>query len=159
MAQVTSPVILDSTGQQIVQALNNLNNNVKPTAAQIPMSGSDSTSVKSAIDSLNSQLEDKIPTPLRLDRKAENTNSWTFHVPRYSRNSYSYFLLVGGTSISQGFLYHGFVHVGGNDAVGLTLIGGTAVAGITGAYNESNETLTITTTSTNYGGMRLIWLS
>jgi len=112
-----------------------------------------------AWDNPFSQLEDKIPTPLRLDRKAENTNSWTFHVPRYSRNSYSYFLLVGGTSISQGFLYHGFVHVGGNDAVGLTLIGGTAVAGITGAYNESNETLTITTTNTNYGGMRLIWLS
>lgn len=55
MAQVTAPVILDSTGQQIVTALNNLSNNVKPTADQIKRTSSNNQTVEAALVSLNSQ--------------------------------------------------------------------------------------------------------
>lgn len=56
MAQVTAPVILDSTGQQIVTALNNLSNNVKPTADQIKRTSSNNQTVEAALVSLNSKI-------------------------------------------------------------------------------------------------------
>lgn len=56
MAQVTAPVILDSTGQQIVTALQNLNNNVKPTADEIKRTSSNNQTVEAALTTLNSQI-------------------------------------------------------------------------------------------------------
>ena len=56
MAQVTSPILLDSTGQQIVTKLQTIADNVKPTADEIKMTSLDATTVKAKIDSLNSQL-------------------------------------------------------------------------------------------------------
>ena len=56
MAQVTEPVILDSTGQQIVTALNNLGDKVKPTADQIKRTSSNNQTVEAELVSLNSKL-------------------------------------------------------------------------------------------------------
>lgn len=56
MATVTAPIILDSTGQQIVTKLQSIADNVKPTADEIKRTSSNNQTVEAALVSLNSQL-------------------------------------------------------------------------------------------------------
>jgi len=53
---VTAPIILDSTGQAIVTALQDLVSNVKPDATEINMGPSDDTKVATAIASANTAI-------------------------------------------------------------------------------------------------------
>lgn len=84
MAQVTAPVILDSTGQQIVTALNNLSNNVKPTADQIKRTSSNNQTVEAAIVSLNSQLKLKRITKTYSNLTLPNTDNPYVQIDDYN---------------------------------------------------------------------------
>ena len=115
------------------------------------------TPLQTQINTLSSQLSVKVQDQSQIRALYSNTNSFEFSVPKHLNTGYSYFLLVGGPSPSQLFVYCGFVNIEGNGySIILTLVGGTAVAGIQAQYDGSK--LTITTTGTMYGGMRLIWL-
>ena len=98
----------------------------------------------------------KLPNKMKLARDSRNASSFSFPVTRQDSGSYSYFLLIGGVGSSRGTIYHGFVHVAGTDTVVLTPVIGS-INGIQATYNGTN--LTITSTETIYGGLRLIWLS
>lgn len=112
--------------------------------------------IDEGVSSLNSNLTTKIPSTAKIGINYANGTQYTFPVTKTNAGAYSYFLLVGGSSSSSGFVYHGFIHVSGNYATSLTLIGGTAVPGIEASYDGTN--LVITVTNTQYGGLRLIWL-
>ena len=60
MATVTSPIMTDVTGQNMVDALTDLTNAVKPDASDIPYSnttsGLSATNVQGAIDEIDSNL-------------------------------------------------------------------------------------------------------
>lgn len=56
MATVTAPILLDSTGQQIVSKLQSIAENVKPTADEIKRTSSNNQTVEAELVSLNSKI-------------------------------------------------------------------------------------------------------
>jgi hypothetical protein len=106
MAQVTEPVILDSTGQQIVTALNNLSNKVKPTADQIKRTSSNNQTVEAALARARSTAAPTnaarfdVQTPCHVDGTCHNCNSPQsicnyVHFLRNSPNGRHVVVLVG----------------------------------------------------------------
>ena len=60
MSEVTKRLMTDTTGQDIVQAIEDLSTAVKPNATDIHMSSSDSTSVAQKIDNEVATIADSI---------------------------------------------------------------------------------------------------
>ena len=86
-----------------------------------------------------------------------NFTSFNFDISEYkdtSSNRYRYGLLVGGVDANNVCLYHVFIDASNN--VTLTPVIPIATRTLTAAI--SGTTLTITTNSTMYGGLRLLWL-
>lgn len=103
-------------------------------------------------------ITDRFPSPFSIERQAANSSTFVFDAQRISSGVYSMFLLVAGNGASKPSLYHGFIQTESNgNGVTLTLVGGVAISGIAATW--ANNKLTVTTSATQYGGFRLIWLS
>ena len=123
--------------------------------------------IKTEIDTLDASITSvgaRLPEPLSIMRDDTNGTLFYFDVKRKNNGSYSYFLMMGGTSSSARFLYHGFVNTSGNDNTvvlepiyntntGITFSASFPV-NILGGYR-----IKIQASGTVYGGIRLIWLS
>lgn len=111
-------------------------------------------------------LDARFPEPTTIQRDDSNATDFDFYVTRKSNSSYSYFLMMGGTSATARFLYHGFVNTSGNNntvtlqPIYNTNTGITFSATFAGTLADPNRfRLQIHATATVYGGIRLIWLS
>lgn len=101
-----------------------------------------------------------------IDRKVENDTTYTFSAPRHSDSNgdsvFAYFILAGGSQTHYS-LWFGMVTVIGTDSPGsspvvnYTEITSNSYYTLTMQYTNEN-TLTITSDKTVYGGLRLIWL-
>lgn len=125
-------------------------------------SGLSATNVQSAIDEVESaidEVESDLSTNLGTASfriKTENQTSFTFEGLNNISNEriFKHGLLVWGTGSDEVGLSFVFIHVNGN--VSITNLSGTART-FTGSV--SNGILTITGSSTMYGGVKLIWLT
>lgn len=119
-----------------------------------------------ALDVSVDSLDARLPEPLSILRDSSNATDFEFYVTRKSNSSYSYFLMMGGTSATARFLYHGFVNTSANsntvtlEAIHNTNTGITFAAAFAGTLADPNRfKLQIHASATVYGGIRLIWLS
>lgn len=101
-----------------------------------------------------------------IDKKVENADTYTFSAPRAfdaeGKPVFAYFILAGGSNYHYS-LWFGMVTVIGTDSdgnppvVNYTEITSNSYYALTMQYTNDN-TLTITSDKTIYGGLRLIWL-
>lgn len=116
------------------------------------------------MDAAVNSLSARLPEPLSIMRDDTNGTVFEFNVDRKNNGSYSYFLMMGGTSASARFLYHGFVNTSGNnntvtlEAIHNTNTGLTFTATFPGNLGGGYR-IKIQASGTVYGGIRLIWLS
>lgn len=89
---------------------------------------------------------------LKVFRSTANATTYTFTVA--NANRFRYFLLIGGSSAGAPFIYHGFIST--DNAVALNKIIDPASRTVSASYNGT--TLTITSTATLYGGVRILYL-
>ena len=133
---------------------------VAPEIKAIAEIGTTVDTLDVSVDSLDARF----PEPLSIMRDDTNGTLFYFNVKRQNNSSYSYFLMMGGTSATARFLYHGFVNTSGNDNTvvlepiyntntGITFTASFPV-NIPGGYR-----IKIQASGTVYGGIRLIWLS
>ena len=135
---------------------------VAPEIKAIAEIGTTVDTLDVSVDSLDARF----PEPTTILRDDSNATNFDFYVTRKSNSSYSYFLMMGGTSATARFLYHGFVNTSANnntvtlEAIHNTNTGITFTATFLGTLADPNRfRLQIHATATVYGGIRLIWLS
>lgn len=104
-----------------------------------------------------SAVETAIPVnELRIYEDSRNTASFSISgLPNVSADRFKYGLLYGGTSASSHFFF--LIFIGTDGTVVMREIVNTTGRTFTGEV--SNGVLTITSSSTVYGGIRLIWLN
>ena len=104
-----------------------------------------------------SAVETAIPVnELRIYEDSRNTASFSISgLPNVSADRFKYGLLYGGISASSHFFF--LIFIGTDGTVVMRDIVNTTGRTFTGEV--SNGVLTITSSSTVYGGIRLIWLN
>lgn len=96
----------------------------------------------------------------RFQKNNTNATTYTFSALRDLENSgiYHYGILVGGGGSNvSGSIWLVFVGAG-TEGVIITKIGGDDSKTLTGTVDRATSALTITSNTTIYGGLRLIWL-
>lgn len=87
-----------------------------------------------------------------------NTDSFSFKISGISKITYVSIIMYGSTSAKNVFLYNIFIDTedNGREVTFIKIIDGLTSRTFSGSYNDSTNTLSITSNSTIWAGIRLI---
>lgn len=88
----------------------------------------------------------------------DNADSFSFKISGISKTTYVSIIMYGSTSAENVFLYNIFIDTedNGRKVTFIKIIDGLTSRTFSGSYNDSTNTLSITSNSTIWGGIRLI---
>ena len=141
---------LDTTAKTPVGAINEIN---RKDASDISYdnteSGFNANDVQGAIDELEGEVSASMFSIVR------NDTTYTFRVSEWISGDFYSFLLYGGTNISKPYFYICFISSTGA-AVSITPVVPYEDATISGTFDPTTKTMTITSDKKIWGGINVI---